>query len=698
MLQTAQQSPTLSLDPLQKAAAEAEEGPVLIIGGPGSGKTRTLIGRMLNLLKSGASPHTITYLTFNSRSADEARALIEQYADTQHLMISTIHQYASSFLRQAGAKAAGISPNYTIWDQEQGCQMLYEVLTQEQKYKDIAEQEVRDMMRWRNANLAKDPFTQSPPANADWFEYHRLYEQEKSLQNVLGLDDLIPTTVTIMRQNQDLRDTWRRIRSKHLMVDEFQDVSPTVYQLLNLMTGPTNSITVATDPNQAIYTWRGADISLVEQFKLRHPNHFQQLLRINHRSSKSLTDMAEEMTKNSEMSGLTEPYQTPIRPGGPRAQATTYLCYPLQMDELVIRQAEQLHQDGTPYDDMAFIYRRANTSKRLETRLTSHAIPFTIMGDPQNEDSNETRTLVSMLRSAMNPHDQLAFANTTSEIYRGRKTNLPNRLIRHIGRVAKDKQANLFDAAEEYLSTLQPAMPNHRILAAAVNNYKTLTAMLEDPNALLVHLCKRTHHLLHNRQNTTQVPATTQDTIKLFALAEAYGRKPHETIHEQMARFLETINNASNPQHQDHTNEDPSTLHRGITLSTIHAAKGLQWPCVWLIDAADNIIPGNYDSNSSYQRPQIEEAQRVFYVASTRASDRMFYCAATRTNGADTKLTRFIDSVSEHVDFFTINPQQSDDYVPDPQQQDQPGPDRPEPEEPDHQDQAYHEAESIQPF
>ena len=687
MVQTATETPTLSLDRLQKAAAEAEEGPILIIGGPGSGKTRTLIGRILNLLKSGASPHTITYLTFNSRSADEARALIEQYTDTQHLMISTIHLYASTFLRQAGAKAAGISPSYTIWDQEQGIQILYDVLTQENRFKNLVEKDVRSFMRWRANNLARDKFNQIPPKNADWLEYDTIYDHEKASQNVLDLDDLIPRTVEIMDKNQDLRDTWRRIRSKHLMVDEFQDVSPTVYKLLDLMTGPTNSITVATDPNQAIYTWRGADIRLIQQFKFRHPNHFQQLLRINHRSTRSLTDMAEDMTRNQEMSGLTEPYQTPLRPAGPKAQATTYICYAQQMDEHVVRQATQFHQQGIPYDDMAFIYRRGNTSKRLGIKLTNHAIPFTVMGEPKGEANSETRTLVSMLRSAMNPHDQMAFTNTTSELYKGKKTNLPRDLMRNITRCAKDKQSNLFDAAQEYLPTLQPANPNQRTIAAAINNFQILNQMIQDPEVTLVQITKRAHNLLHNRQAPSQVPATSQETIKLFALAEAYGRKPNETIQQQLARFLETINNASEPQHQDHTNEDPSTLHRGINLSTIHAAKGLQWPYVWFIDATDEIIPGKYaDQEIKTDKGRIEEAQRVFYVASTRATDRMFYCAATHTNGEDTLLTRFIETIAEHIEFFTVNPQISNEYIPDKSQNDLPEPAELNPEDPNYYD------------
>ena len=311
---------SIPLDPLQRAAAEAPVGPVIIMGGPGSGKTHSLLGRIGALLESGATPSTITCLTFSSRNADQIRQKIGEIAPDEALLrrlfIGTFHHYASTFLRQDGARLIGRSPQFTLWDQDQAQNVISSFAEQDPSRITLTGNEIKKFLDWHKLNRARWVQEKIAADEEFWYKLLEIYEATKLSQNTMDLDDLTPMSVRAMEADPRIRTIWSQVRSRHLLIDEFQDITPIQYRLIELMTGPTRSVTIATDPNQSIYGWRGADNSLLGQFRISHPNAEVHLLRLNHRSTTTLVNLATTLTGDESMSGLTNDYQKAIRPAG----------------------------------------------------------------------------------------------------------------------------------------------------------------------------------------------------------------------------------------------------------------------------------------------------------------------------------------------------------------------------------------------
>ena len=195
--------PALTMDPLQRAAAEAPEGPMAVLGGPGTGKTHTIIARVSLLLQGGASPHTIACLTFSSRGAEELRRKLESIPSTAegapHIFVGTIHHYANFFLRRAGAAVLGISPHFTIWDQRQAVEVIAELLERNgAEGERTPPAEIAEILDWNGRNQTSTPEEAEPPRPAAWLDIIREYTREKRRQNTLDLDDLIPLAARAM--------------------------------------------------------------------------------------------------------------------------------------------------------------------------------------------------------------------------------------------------------------------------------------------------------------------------------------------------------------------------------------------------------------------------------------------------------------------------------------------------------------------
>lgn len=641
--------PGLPLDPLQRQAAHSPEGPIIIIGGPGTGKTRTLVSRVKYLLDSGATPYTLTLLTYTSRTAEQGREQMAQVTDEQNIFIGTIHQYSSYFLRQAGAAALGRSPHYTIWDQIQATETIQDLISNPEAEAEggMTPAEIGDMLQWHGLNQSLLPEDALRPRKEHWPRVMALYEAEKLKQNTLDIDDLTPLAIQAMQADPALRATWSRIRTRHLLVDEFQDLTPRQYQLLQLLTGPTRSITIATDPNQSIYGWRGADIRLFEQFQLDYPKSQKYLLRINHRSTATLADSTVQLTEDEAMTGLQYTFQDPIRPPGDKPVLAVVDGTAKQADKWVINQAQQLNRQGVDWAEMAFIYRRNAVSRRLSTQLEWARVPFHILGDTRKPEDTDAYAIRCLLAFLLNPQDTTALAKA-AVYYKGDKIQRIHRSALKDLRQAADRDGiDLLTAAEQCLPTLRRNSPAQVSLNFIVTACPKLAAVLDDPEQSLYQLCIEAQYLLHDQKRAVgPLPRPEPEMSKLLILSEATGPRAGEDSRQTLSRFLEMLNTAPYPDHRSEENDDPTAQQTALTLSSIHAAKGIQWRYVWLLDASDHILPGNIPEDNPAYRSRLEEEQRIFYVASSRAADRMTYVSPTKAE-RDTQgvPSRFIEAL-----------------------------------------------------
>ena len=650
----------LPLDPLQRAAAEMPPGPLIVIGGPGSGKTHTLIGRIAALIAANAYPSTITYLTFSSKAAEMARKEISGIAEGPEIMkqlfVGTFHSHASSFLRQAGAARIGRSPHYSLWDHDEAREAIASFVNDREDSRpgtpDIPKmtgKEINEFLHWHGLNRARWVEEPIPADAAHWYEVIELYNQEKIRQNVMDLDDLIPMAVRALESDPQLRTVWTRIRTKHIMVDEFQDLTPIQYRLLQLMIGDTKSITIATDPNQSIFSWRGADPRMLDQFRLDHPEAEIQMLRINHRSTATLANIATALAEHKEMTGLVNAYQQPIRREGPRPELIDFNGNQEELSKHIVDQAEQMVRSGVcQWEDMAMVYRRKNSKNRLITTLTTKVtIPYHIMGDVKKPGQNTIQRVINLMTSVLNPLDVNAFmsAATVEPGENGRGLNA--QVARNINRIAQEQDLDLIEATTLYLPTLRAKNKTRTNLEYLLRAWNALKTELEKDQQTLTEYFQTAIKIVQRQQVERLDEGINGPATQLLAIAHTSNRLSRESLMEHLTRFLETLKSGAYPDLQDSGNENPLEEQKGLTLATIHAAKGLQWPVVWIVDARDEIMPGNVDR--SHTRA-IEEEQRIFFVASTRAADRLFYCSANGgSKGSESKPSRFIAPLHELV-------------------------------------------------
>ena len=655
---TTLRAPSLTIDPLQRAAAEALEGPILALGGPGTGKTHTIMARAARHLKLRISPYTITCLTFSSRGAEDLRRMMENQpltaAEAPYMFIGTVHHYASFYLRRAGAASLGISPQFTIWDKQQAIEVIAEMVNQEgSKGKNTPPSEISEILDWNGKNQTKTPEETDPAREAKWLDIIEEYTHEKRRQNTLDLDDLIPLAALAMERDPATRAVWNRTRSRHLLVDEFQDMTPRQYHLLNLMIGPTKSIIATADPNQSIYRWKGADPRLLEQFRLDHgANLNMRMLTVNHRGTRTLSEASSMLTKSEEMHGLGYDYLEAIRIEGPRPTLTRFRGTVHEMDRSILNSAEQLVKQGYHWEDMACIYRTHQTMNRMITQFSGKSIPHNILGDTQRDRNSNARCITALLALILNPSDANAFSIAAAADSASRPRRLNQTIADQVRREARADRTNLVEAAEKLIDRLSLESSNHRDLHYVVNAWRELDRMMDTPGIELYDICRRANTLLLDAQRPGSAATEEPQTFRLMSLSQTTPRMGRENLRQLTARFLVLMASAMQPDHQATENRDPLAHHQGITFGTIHSAKGMQWKIVWVVDATDSDLP-HLRSNSGDE--ELMEEERVFYVAATRATDQLHFCYADpEEKGTEVNPSRFLEVFGDLLESKTV--------------------------------------------
>ena len=655
---TTLRAPSLTIDPLQRAAAEALEGPILALGGPGTGKTHTIMARAARHLKLRISPYTITCLTFSSRGAEDLRRMMENQpltaAEAPYMFIGTVHHYASFYLRRAGAASLGISPQFTIWDKQQAIEVIAEMVNQEgSKGKNTPPSEISEILDWNGKNQTKTPEETDPAREAKWLDIIEEYTHEKRRQNTLDLDDLIPLAALAMERDPATRAVWNRTRSRHLLVDEFQDMTPRQYHLLNLMIGPTKSIIATADPNQSIYRWKGADPRLLEQFRLDHgANLNMRMLTVNHRGTRTLSEASSMLTKSEEMHGLGYDYLEAIRIEGPRPTLTRFRGTVHEMDRSILNSAEQLVKQGYHWEDMACIYRTHQTMNRMITQFSGKSIPHNILGDTQRDRNSNARCITALLALILNPSDANAFSIAAAADSASRPRRLNQTIADQVRREARADRTNLVEAAEKLIDRLSLESSNHRDLHYVVNAWRELDRMMDTPGIELYDICRRANTLLLDAQRPGSAATEEPQTFRLMSLSQTTPRMGRENLRQLTARFLVLMASAMQPDHQATENRDPLAHNQGITFGTIHSAKGMQWKIVWVVDATDSDLP-HLRSNSGDE--ELMEEERVFYVAATRATDQLHFCYADpEEKGTEVNPSRFLEVFGDLLESKTV--------------------------------------------
>ena len=642
----------------QQQAVQHTEGPLLILAGAGSGKTKVLTVRIAYLLAQGVNPYEILAITFTNKAAKEMKSRVEGLVGdvANRIWLSTFHSFCAKFLRFELDNFLGYNSNFTIYDTSDSQVVIKAALKAfnlDDKYypvgamiSAISDAKNKLMFASDYRKQARDFYQQKV---ADVYEY---YERELRKNNALDFDDLLLVAVKLLQSNAAVLDKYSK-RFKYVMIDEYQDTNHAQYLLAYLLSSHWKNIAVVGDADQSIYAWRGADIQNILDFEKDYPNCTSIKLEQNYRSTKIILDAANAVIDHNE--GRPEKNLWTDKVEGAKIQ---HFMAQSEHEEAAfigdtIVKKHDIH--GVPYGDMAILYRTNAQSRVLEEALIKRALPYTMVGGTKFYDRKEIKDVLAYLRVLYNPFDDLSLL---------RIINVPKRSI---GATTVSK---LQDYARENGTSLFMTLTQLHLVDTIKGKTKekleefgilifTLVAEMDDKSVLdiLEAILDRTGYLAQLEESTDpQDQARAENIGELLSVAKDFqDTNPTGTVED----FLEQVALVNDV---DSFEQEESK----VTLMTLHAAKGLEFPIVFLGGLEEGLFP---HSRTLMNPEEIEEERRLAYVGITRAEKELYISnATTRTVFGRTSSylpSRFIDEIpAELVDSLRAKRRIPDDIKP----------------------------------
>lgn len=642
----------------QQQAVQHTEGPLLILAGAGSGKTKVLTVRIAYLLAQGVNPYEILAITFTNKAAKEMKSRVEGLVGdvANRIWLSTFHSFCAKFLRFELDNFLGYNSNFTIYDTSDSQVVIkaaLKALNLDDKYypvgamiSAISDAKNKLMFASDYRKQARDFYQQKV---ADVYEY---YERELRKNNALDFDDLLLVAVKLLQSNAAVLDKYSK-RFKYVMIDEYQDTNHAQYLLAYLLSSHWKNIAVVGDADQSIYAWRGADIQNILDFEKDYPNCTSIKLEQNYRSTKIILDAANAVIDNNE--GRPEKNLWTDKVEGAKIQHFTAQSEHEEaafIGDTIVKKHD-IH--GVPYGDMAILYRTNAQSRVLEEALIKRALPYTMVGGTKFYDRKEIKDVLAYLRVLYNPFDDLSLL---------RIINVPKRSI---GATTVSK---LQDYARENGTSLFMTLTQLHLVDTIKGKTKekleefgilifTLVAEMDDKSVLdiLEAILDRTGYLAQLEESTDpQDQARAENIGELLSVAKDFqDTNPTGTVED----FLEQVALVNDV---DSFEQEESK----VTLMTLHAAKGLEFPIVFLGGLEEGLFP---HSRTLMNPEEIEEERRLAYVGITRAEKELYISnATTRTVFGRTSSylpSRFIDEIpAELVDSLRAKRRIPDDIKP----------------------------------
>ena len=604
------------LNPMQRRAAETLEGPVLILAGAGSGKTRTLTYRVANLLEHGVKAWHILALTFTNKAAREMRERIERLAgaDAGEAWIGTFHSICCRILRRDIEKL-GYERSFTIYDDDDQQRVIKAVL----KELDIDEKFLppkavsADISDAKNRLLSPDEWLQKRGGDYRSQKTHDVmtrYEQRLRAANALDFDDLLVKTLQLFVEHPPVLEYYQS-RFQYVHVDEYQDTNYAQYQLVSLITRKSRNLCVVGDDDQSIYGWRGADIRNILDFEKDFPDATVIKLEQNYRSTANILDAANQIIAHNEGRKEKELWTE----DGEGEKITLYAAAD-ERDEAawICQRIRQLQRGGTPYGSIAILYRMHALSRVLEETLMRAGIPYHVYGGTRFYDRREVRDVLAYLRVIQNPADDISL----SRIINVPKRAIGDSTVEQLTQYARQNNMSLYAAVAAPPDTLASRARK------SVNDFSSLIVSLLlaketlplsefvqkviDDSGLIAQYQKE-----ENEENQARI-----ENIREFMGAVTEFEQKSED--KSLFAFLENVALVTELDNQDSA---PSF----VTMMTLHSAKGLEYDAVFMSGMEEGIFPS---ARAMQEDNRVEEERRLCYVGVTRARKLLHLSYARR--------------------------------------------------------------------
>ncbi|MHB0913207.1 MAG: ATP-dependent helicase [Armatimonadota bacterium] len=622
------------LNPAQQEAVLQTEGPVLIFAGAGSGKTRALTHRIAYLVgELGVDPASILAVTFTNKAAREMRERIEGLIGKGALgrmWVGTFHATCARILRERG-DAIGLSREFVIYDQDDQTKLVKECLER----LSMDERDARKILY--KISEAKEQLILPEQYNDDPLvaRVYPLYQKLLNASNALDFDDLIFYAVRLLDQCPDVREHYRK-RFRYVLVDEYQDINQSQFAFVKFIADGHRNICVVGDDDQSIYSWRGADVELILSFHKHYPDAKVVKLEQNYRSSRNILDAAYHVISRNERRAKKQLWTD--RPEGKLLEKLEAADEHEEAAKVVGRIREKVVAGERSFADFVVLYRMNAQSRIFEEALMNYRVPYKIIGGVRFYERKEIKDLMAYLRLAYNPMDSISLKRIINVPTRGVGTVTVERLEL----LAAREDISMYDALRR-ANEAEITPKTRRAIGALVELIEFAWSKRNEYSVskLLNEIVENTGYVTELRkQGTREADSRVENVLELFSVVEEFERTSENIT---LAAFLEQV--ALVTDIDSYEESEPA-----VTLMTLHAAKGLEFPVVFLVGMEDGLFP---HSRSMTSRSELEEERRLCYVGMTRAEDELFlsYAFTRTTYGTKERhsISRFVKEIPDEM-------------------------------------------------
>jgi superfamily I DNA/RNA helicase len=646
------------LNAAQRTAVDHRQGPLLILAGAGSGKTRVLTHRIAALLAEGVRPEAILAVSFTNKAADEMRHRMQQLVGKQKaeaLVLSTFHSFGVRFVHEEKV-ALGLGKRFVIFDQGDSLGVVKDILRNMRLSGAARKLDPMAILgrisKWKNEGLLPDAVPESD------FEYDDVardaypeYVERLHAMRALDFDDLVLVPVRHLRDHEAVRAKWRG-RFRHVLVDEFQDTSKVQLEFVKLLVNELGNVCVVGDDDQSIYAWRGAEVGNILDFDKHFAGTRMVKLEDNYRSYAPILEVA-----NAAIAQSTQRRHGKVLRAARGLGDRVRLCATPDATaeaKLVAGELRELAQEGRPHADMAVLYRSNLQARLIEEELRALGVPYQLYGGTQFFDRKEVKDAAAYLRAVINPLDDISLRRIVNWPARGIGAKTVERVDQFAeGRGLSFGQAlahagqidGVPDAARASIAKFL------KLLSDASENMEGGGGLTRIARGLFDSIDLK-GELLAAADGGTQGAVRNGNVEHFLGWLERYEARP-DVNQRSLQGFLERVTLRGD--------NDDKTAEPGVVLSTLHAAKGLEFGVVFLIGCVEGQLPHSRTTDPKLTEvapADVEEERRLFYVGVTRARDRLYLCRPEKRmfRGELQKLTpsRFLANLPEdHIEEYT---------------------------------------------
>ncbi len=629
-----------ALNPAQRQAVETIEGPLLILAGPGSGKTRVITHRIAYLIKvCGVNPSHIMSVTFTNKAAREMKERLEQLLGqaVEALTLGTFHAICARILRREG-KTIGLDSSFVIYDEEDQLNVIKQTLQElNLDPKQYAPRALHSAISAAKSSLIS-PKDYVQRVNSYFEEIvHRVYQRYQQLLSqgqAVDFDDLLMKTVQLFQDHPEILSKYQS-RYVHVLVDEFQDTNIVQYLLMKQLAGKYHNICVVGDPDQSIYSWRSADLRNILSFEKDYPEAKIVLLEQNYRSTKTILEAASDII-SANIRRKPKNLWTENETGSKVSIIESY--NEEEESQFVVNKIESLiSQEQISLRDYAVMYRVNAQSRALEESFIRYGVPYKLVGGTRFYQRREVKDVIAYLRLIHNPQDNVSLSRIINVPGRG----IGQRTLSQLQAWARAYSIPLYDALKQVVegkvlsSRVAQTLTGFTALISKLTAQSHELSLVELLDEIVEHTGYR-EYLLGKEGGEER----WENIMELKSVARDYDGLNTE---EALANFLEKVSLVADVDELDEKAD-------AVTLITLHQAKGLEFPVVFIVGLEEGILP----HRKSFGDPEeMEEERRLCYVGVTRAKERVYLLRSYRRNlfgtGSVNPPSRFLQDISPHL-------------------------------------------------